>query len=74
MLERLSEPLPAQEVLALRVSKVAQARIETLVEKRSTKGLSRAEEKEWRFFELVEHLVRMAKLQAAEEAGVPRVA
>jgi hypothetical protein len=73
-MQRLSAPLTPEAVLALRVSKAAQTRIEELAQKRRWGKLSRAEEKQWRYFEMTEHLVRMAKLQAAEEIGVPRAA
>lgn len=69
---KLSQPLSAREVLALRLSGVAQRRVDDLLAKHHANGLSRAERKEWRLFEMAEHLVVMAKLKAAEEAGVPR--
>jgi hypothetical protein len=71
IMRKLSKPLPPREILRLRLSAVAQARVDDLLAKGKNKGLSRAEEQEWRFFEMADHLVRMAKLKAAEEVGVP---
>ena len=57
--------LPApDEVLALRPSPALQARIEALLEKNRTAGLSPLEQREWQGYEYLEHLVRLAKANA----------
>ena len=65
VLETLAGLPEPQAVLALRPSDRLQARISELLEKNRTEGLSADEEREWRQFEYVEHLVRMAKSRAA---------
>jgi hypothetical protein len=62
VLARLPSP---EEVLALRPSPVLQERIETLLAKNRAGGLSEAERLEWQQYQYVEHLVRIAKAQAA---------
>lgn len=58
--------LPApEEVLALRPSPALEARVRELLEKSRAGGLSSEEEDEWRRYEYVEHLVRLAKAKAA---------
>ena len=57
-------PTPA-EVLALRASPALQSRVEELLEKNRAAGLSAEEQREWDRYEYVEHLVRVAKAQAA---------
>lgn len=74
VMQKLSGPPAPEAVLALRLSKPAQTRVEALAGKRHAGKLSRAEQKEWRYFEMTEHLVRMAKIEAAGEVGVPRAA
>ncbi|GDY20119.1 hypothetical protein LBMAG56_14640 [Verrucomicrobiota bacterium] len=59
-----SVPTPA-EVLAWKLSRKAQARIEALLEKNRTTGLTPEEEQEWKCFEQVEHVIRLAKVRAA---------
>ncbi len=56
-------PTP-EEVLTLRPSALMQARIELLLEKNRTKGLTEAEEQEWEKYQYLEHLVRLAKAKA----------
>ena len=64
VLETLASlPAPA-EVLALRPAPKTQARIDELMEKTRTSGLSPADQREWEQFQYVEHLVRLAKTQA----------
>ena len=55
------------EVLALRPSEKLQARIEDLLEKNRTEGLQPEEEQEWTQYECLEHLVRLAKVNAARK-------
>ena len=57
--------LPApREILALRPSSRLQRRIDELLEKNRTQGLTPEEEEAWKQYEYLEHLVRMAKAKA----------
>jgi hypothetical protein len=64
LLARLPTP---EEVLALRPSSALEARVRELLEKNRAGGLSPAEEDEWRRYQYVEHLVRLAKARAAQK-------
>lgn len=57
-------PTP-EEVLAIRPSPELQSRIDELLEKSKTVGFSPADEADWQQIEFMEHVVRMAKAQAA---------
>ncbi len=59
----VSLPSP-QEILALRPSEALQTEVQRLIAKAKGEGLSEAEERLWRQYEYVEHLVRMAKARA----------
>jgi hypothetical protein len=59
-----SLPTP-EEILRLRPSKALQARIHTLLEKNRTERLTPAEEHEWAQYEVLEHVVRLAKAKAS---------
>lgn len=73
VLEKLASLPSAKEVLALRASKALQDRIEELLEKNRNEGLNRSEQEEWERYELVEHLVRIAKVRAlAQLKHAPR--
>jgi hypothetical protein len=61
VLARLPSP---SEALALRPSSALQQRIEALLSKNRSGGLSEVERVEWRQYQYVEHLVRIAKAQA----------
>jgi hypothetical protein len=65
VLETLASLPTPEQVLALRPSAALQARIDVLLEKNRTLGLSAAEEQEWAQYEYLEHLVRVAKAKAA---------
>ncbi len=65
VLEKLAELPSPEEVLELRPSPELQARISELLRKNRDEGLSAEEEAEWQRYELVEHLVRVAKTRAA---------
>lgn len=54
-----------EEVLKLRASPTLQARVEELLTKNHTEGLSAAEQDEWEQYQYAEHLVRLAKAKAA---------
>jgi len=64
VLETLARLPDADEVLALRPSPALQARIDALLEKNRTSGLSPADEREWQGYQYLEHLVRLAKAHA----------
>ena len=64
VLEKLAELPPPEEVLALRPSPELHTRISELLRKNRDEGLSKEEEAEWQRYELVEHLVRIAKGRA----------
>lgn len=65
VLEALARLPSPEEVLALRPSPALQDRVEALLEKNRSAGLSSEERQEWEKYQYVEHLVRMAKAQAA---------
>jgi hypothetical protein len=67
VLQKLASLPDPAEVLALRPSPALQERIDTLLEKNRTSGLSEPERHEWDRIAYVEHLVRMAKLNAARK-------
>lgn len=56
--------LAAEEIIALRPSKVLQARISELLEKNRATCLTPDEEQEWEHYQYLEHLVRIAKANA----------
>jgi hypothetical protein len=58
-----SQPSP-EEVLAIRPSEVLQTRVSELLERNKANGLSREEEAEFDRYMLLEHWVRMAKINA----------
>lgn len=64
VLETLARLPPPQEVLALRPSPALQERISILLDKLRNSGLSADEERDWRTFQYIEHLARIAKANA----------
>lgn len=64
ILELLAKLPSAEEIIALRPAKELQQRINQLLEKQSTVGLTMEEEREWQQYEYLEHLVRIAKMNA----------
>lgn len=64
LLEKLAELPTPQEVLSFRPSSELQARMSELLQKNREKGLDSEEEAEWQRYELLEHLVRLAKAKA----------
>ncbi len=64
VLETLARLPAPEEILALRPSEALQQRIDTLLEKNRTEGLSQVEEQEWEQYQYLEHLMRMAKTKA----------
>jgi hypothetical protein len=65
VLETLASLPTPEEILALRPSTVLRERIEQLLEKSHCGSLSPQEQGEWKQYEFVEHLVRLAKARAA---------
>jgi hypothetical protein len=65
VLETLASLPTAEEVLALRPSPALKERIEDLLDKNRSGGLSPEEQQEWEQYQYVEHLVRLAKARAA---------
>lgn len=64
LLELLASLPSPQDILALRPSSKMQQRLETLLVKSKEQGLTDEEEKEWEQYCYLEHLVRIAKIQA----------
>ena len=52
------------EILALRPSEALQTRLNVLLEKNKTEGLTPEEEEEWEKYQYLEHLMRIAKAKA----------
>ena len=65
ILERLAALPSPEEVMTFRASPKMQTRIEELLDKNREAGLSSEEQEEWDEYEYFEHMVRMAKLNAA---------
>jgi hypothetical protein len=64
VLEFLAQLPSPQEILELQLSEPLQAKVEELLEKNQTDGLTEHEQRLWQQYEFVEHLVRMAKARA----------
>ncbi len=71
VLETLASLPSAEQVLALRPSRTLQERIDDLLRTNQTVGLSPTEEREWKQYEYIEHIVRLAKAQAARKLNQP---
>jgi hypothetical protein len=67
LLERLANLPEPQDVLHLRPTAELTARASELLEKNRAGMLSDKEQEEWQRLELAEHLVRIAKAQAAKK-------
>jgi hypothetical protein len=67
VLEVLARLPSAEEVMALRASPALQTRVDELLLKNRTTGLSDPERREWEQYQYVEHLVRMAKARATRK-------
>jgi len=65
VLELLANLPTPEEVLALRPNPSLEARIQWLLQKNRDEGLTSAEQAEWKDYEYLEHLVRVAKINAA---------
>ncbi|NET55865.1 MAG: restriction endonuclease subunit S [Symploca sp. SIO2E6] len=64
VLEFLANLPSPEEILALKPSEALQQKIEDLLKKNRTVGLTIEEERLWQQYEYVEHLVRVAKAKA----------
>jgi hypothetical protein len=69
VLEALARLPSPEEVLALRLSPALQSRIEALLQKNRSSGLSPDERRDWEQYQYVEHLVRLAKARATMKLG-----
>lgn len=67
VLETLAGLPDPEQVLALRPAPQFEERLEVLLEKNRTTGLSPTDQREWDQYEYVEHLVRLAKISAARK-------
>ena len=67
LLEKLASLPTPEEVLALRASPALQDRVDELLEKNRDEGLTPDEQREWEYFSFVDHLVQVAKANAAIE-------
>jgi len=70
VLEKLAALPSPEEVMALRPSLPLQERLEALLEKNRTARLSADDQREWDQYQYVEHLVRLAKINAARKLKV----
>jgi hypothetical protein len=66
VLEFLASLPTPQQILALRPSPALQDETERLLEKSRSTGLSVEEDAQWRRLEYLEHLIRKAKIRAAQ--------
>jgi hypothetical protein len=64
ILEFLAHLPSPEEILALRLSPMVQAEIDSLLDKNRTQGLDESDRCLWQHYEFIEHLVRLAKAQA----------
>jgi hypothetical protein len=71
VLEFLAGLPSPEEILAFRPAPTLRERVSELLKKTRTTGLSSAEEDEWRRYEYLEHLVRIAKAKAALKLQTP---
>ena len=65
LLERFADLPSPEEIMALRPSEELEKRIHDLLDKNREEGLTSEEENEWAQYELLEHVVRLAKSKAA---------
>ncbi len=67
VLEFLAELPTPEQILALRPAPSLQQDIEALLDRNRATGLSEEEERQWRQYQYIEHLVRKAKIRAAAQ-------
>src|SRR5690242_18664978 len=66
VMEKLAALPAPEEVLAFRPAPPLQERIDSLLERNRTGGLSLEDRREWDLCQYLEHLVRLAKINAAK--------
>jgi hypothetical protein len=67
VLEKLAALPSPEEVLALRPTPPLQERLDALLEKNRTTGLTPEDQREWDNYQYLEHLVRLAKITASRK-------
>jgi hypothetical protein len=67
VLEKLAALPTPEEVLALRPTPPLQERLDDLLEKNRTTGLTPDDQREWDNYQYLEHLVRLAKISATRK-------
>jgi hypothetical protein len=67
VLEFLAGLPSPEQILALRPSEQLQKEIDQLLERNRGAGLTDEEERQWRQYQYIEHLVRKAKINAARQ-------
>ena len=73
VLEKLAALPAPEEILALCPTPPLQERINKLLEKNRTTGLTPEDQRDWDQYRYVEHLVRLAKVNAARKLKVASV-
>ena len=71
VLEFLASLPTPQEILVLRPSPALQEETERLLEKSRDTGLNAEEDARWKRLEYLEHLIRTAKIRAAQRLAKP---
>jgi hypothetical protein len=67
VLEKLAALPTPEEVLVLRPTPPLQERLDALLEKSRTTGLTPTDHREWDNYQYLEHLVRLAKISATRK-------
>jgi hypothetical protein len=67
VLELLASLPTPEEVVALRPSQALQAHIDTLIQRSREGDLSDEDDQQWQNYQYIEHLVRKAKIRAAQQ-------
>jgi hypothetical protein len=67
VLEFLAGLPSPEQIMALQPSPVLQAQIDQLLERGKESGLTDDEQRQWQQYQYIEHLVRMAKIRAAQQ-------
>ena len=67
VLEFLTSLPTPEQIMALRPSQVLQIRIDSLLERGRSGVLSDEEDLQWQNYQYIEHLVRKAKIRAAQQ-------
>lgn len=67
VLELLASLPTPEQIMALRPNQVLQAHIDHILDRSREGSLSDEEEQQWRNYQYIEHLVRKAKIRAAQQ-------